>query len=179
MKKNSSQWLLAPSVCRVLSLGVIAFSSAFLFGCGGGTNALSSTIGLPGVAEPLPPATEILLLQGNTTEITGRMTTNVNLLKTVSWSVSPYNGNPPPLLLFNLFCPVTSKIDKPFLVNGVIDPARTGSSDWTCNLGVTLLAPITTDAVYSLVFTGKDDLGASTTQTVILRVTPKSAPPVN
>lgn len=144
--------------------------AALLSACGGG--ASSTITGSIGSSTPSASATDLTVVAGDSVAVAGVMTSNTNLLKSMSWTASG-NVGPTALVLTNNNCANVSKIDKPKAPSDSLN-GSTGSSTWTCELGVT--TPVQSvanapDQYYTLTLTATDDIGKSSTSVKTLRVT--------
>jgi len=160
-------------------LSASAVLVALLTGCGGGgSGANTTTAAIAGTST----TEEIVMKAGASLTVPGSLVTNNNLLTSIIWAVSAQSPASQPLLLANDKCTVVAKFDKKIDYKA-IDPLskRTGESDWTCDLGVVAPELISQDTLYTLLLTGVDDLGGTTSSKKILRVQPNpdALPPAN
>ena len=131
-----------------------------LTACGGGGGARSAQA----------DATEIILLSGDSTTVAGSIQTDAQLLKSVAWQITAANPGSETVVVSNDKCESVSKLDKPFVPATGTPTTRTGSSNWSCGLGVIAPTSVSADRLFTLVLTGVDDKGGSQTLTKKLRV---------
>jgi len=144
----------------LLALSLIA---AVLSACGGGS-------GSGGSIDAASGAVEVTLEAGQTRQISGTISTSRFLLKSASWQVSEQSVGAPSLTLTNEKCASVDQADQPIKLPVGTTPEGSGQSKWTCNLGVSAPAVVSTDVTYTLTLTGTDASGATQNVAKTLRL---------
>lgn len=157
---------------RTLPLGgVLLVVGGMLTACGGGGSPSTgnATVSSPVTAGSTPTSADFVVTAGEPVLIPGAVHTDLNLLKTIGWTAGVVGGSGTALVLSNDQCGVATKSDKPIIgsTNG-----STGSSDWSCSLGVATPPDITRDTYYSIGLNATDDKSKPYGQTFMLRVVP-------
>jgi hypothetical protein len=151
------------------AIGLLALASLTACGGGGSGSSVNSSVGSGG---------EVVVLAGNAITVPGVVSTAANLLKTVAWTITPQDPSSESVVLSNDTCTQVLKQDQAFVKppGSTATYTRTGSSQWTCNLGVVAPQTVPVDRLYTLSLTGTDDLGNAHTTSQTLRVKPNPNP---
>ena len=156
---------------RLASTALSLAALTALTACGGGGSNVSPTVG---------SGSEVVLLASESVSVPGVVNTDVNLLKTIAWTITPQSPSAETLVLSNDACAQVQKQDQKFTPpSGGGTYTRTGSSQWTCNLGVVAPQTVPSDRLYTLALTGTDDVGNTHTTSQTLRVKPNPNPTIS
>lgn len=165
MRKNTIGLQRTAFACALVASGLA------LTACGGGDGG-DANIGTGG-----SPEVALILTAGESGFLQGSISTEDHLLEKISWTLSDTNLNEDGLLLSNDQCTSVDKKDEVF-VNSAAG-GRTGTSTWTCNLGVITPYQVSKDTKYLLTINGVDKKGSSHSTTKAVLVKPNPNPSVN
>lgn len=140
-----------------------------LAGCGGGEDKPEPSVMTTTIVSDV--AGDVTTQAGQGFSMVGLADTTKNKLASLKWSVLPQDPSSPPLFISNKGCEEASKDDRTLLAQ---TSSFTGSSKWSCEMGLAIPLQYDKDSTYTVTLTGIDDFGnvGSAKKKILVKLNP-------